>query len=152
MMIQYTFLVCLGNYFNVAIPNGKTVTCQSCSHETLCLHLSIENFILFTFVMHPLEPVVQRVREGGVANFTILRAGMANFITTVNYRFEYGDTSPGDFIPSSNDSTLVFDFGEWIKNISVAVTEDDIPETDEPFYIILFNATGLKCSMQSALI
>lgn len=100
--------------------------------------------------MHPLEPVVKRVREGGVANFTILRAGLANFITTVKYRFEYGDTSPGDFIPLSNDSTLVFDFGEWMKNISVAAIEDDIPETDEPFYIVLFNATGLSRSLQSA--
>ncbi|XP_057203010.1 adhesion G-protein coupled receptor V1-like isoform X1 [Triplophysa rosa] len=88
------------------------------------------------------EPVVQRVHEGGVANFTILRAGLANFITTVNYRFEYGDTSLGDFIPPSNDSTLIFDFGEWMKNISVVVIEDEIPETDEPFYIVLFNATG----------
>ncbi|KAK9974393.1 hypothetical protein ABG768_022494 [Culter alburnus] len=88
------------------------------------------------------EPVVQRVQEGGVANFTILRAGLANFITTVKYRFEYGDTSPGDFTPLSNDSMLVFDFGEWMKNISVAVVEDDLPETDEPFYIVLFNATG----------
>lgn len=79
-----------------------------------------------------------------MANFTILRAGPANFITTVKYRFEYGDTAPGDFTPLSNDSMLVFDFGEWMKNISVAVVDDDIPETDEPFYIVLFNATGLS--------
>ncbi|XP_051546873.1 adhesion G-protein coupled receptor V1 isoform X1 [Myxocyprinus asiaticus] len=88
------------------------------------------------------EPEVQRVQEGGMAFFTILRAGLANFMATVKYRFEYGDTSPGDFIPLSNDSVLVFEVGEWIKNISVAVEDDDIPETDEPFYIILFNATG----------
>nr|Q6JAN0.1 RecName: Full=Adhesion G-protein coupled receptor V1; AltName: Full=G-protein coupled receptor 98; AltName: Full=Monogenic audiogenic seizure susceptibility protein 1 homolog; AltName: Full=Very large G-protein coupled receptor 1; Flags: Precursor [Danio rerio]AAT07468.1 very large G-protein coupled receptor-1 [Danio rerio] len=88
------------------------------------------------------EPVGQRVREGGVANFTILRAGLANFVTTVNYRFEYGDTSSEDFIPESNDTMLVFHFGEWMKNISVAVVDDNIPETDEPFYIVLFNATG----------
>lgn len=88
--------------------------------------------------------MVQRVQEGGVANFTILRAGPANFITTVKYRFEYGDASPGDFTPLSNDSMLVFDFGEWMKNISVAVVDDNIPETDEPFYIVLFNTTGLS--------
>ncbi|XP_036383544.1 LOW QUALITY PROTEIN: adhesion G-protein coupled receptor V1 [Megalops cyprinoides] len=88
------------------------------------------------------EPVVVRVREGGVANFTVLRAGPADFIATVMYQFTYGDTSPGDFIPQSNDSMLVFSFGEWMKNISVATVDDDIPETDEPFYIILYNATG----------
>ncbi|MCI4392676.1 hypothetical protein PGIGA_G00148550 [Pangasianodon gigas] len=88
------------------------------------------------------EPVIQRVREGGVANFSILRAGLANFVATVMYRFEFGDSSPGDFIPLSNNSLLVFDYGEWMKNISVAVQDDDIPETDESFYIVLFNATG----------
>lgn len=79
-----------------------------------------------------------------MVNLTILRAGPANFITTVKYRFEYGDTSPGDFTSLSNDSMLVFDFGEWMKNISVAVVDDDTPETDEPFYVVLFNATGLS--------
>ncbi|XP_072520807.1 adhesion G-protein coupled receptor V1 isoform X2 [Salminus brasiliensis] len=88
------------------------------------------------------QPTVQRVREGGVANFTILRAGLANFVATVLYRFKFGDSSSGDFVPLSNDSLLVFDYGEWMKNISVAVVDDDIPETDESFYIVLFNTTG----------
>ncbi|GAA6109102.1 adhesion G-protein coupled receptor V1 isoform X1 [Tachysurus ichikawai] len=88
------------------------------------------------------EPVIQRVREGNVAYFTILRAGLANFVATVMYRFEFGDSSPGDFIPLNNDTLLLFDYGEWMKNISVAVQDDDIPETDERFYIVLFNTTG----------
>ncbi|KAJ8380590.1 hypothetical protein SKAU_G00013680 [Synaphobranchus kaupii] len=88
------------------------------------------------------EPVVVRVIEGGVANFTVLRAGPADFVATVMYQITNGDTSPGDIIPLSNDTTLVFHFGEWMKNISVATVDDDIPETDEPFYIILYNATG----------
>lgn len=94
-----------------------------------------------------LEPVIQRVREGDVANFSILRAGLANFVATVMYRFEFGDSSPGDFIPLSNASLLVFDYGEWMKNISVAAQDDDIPETDESFYIVLFNATGVLHSL-----
>ncbi|XP_053337317.1 adhesion G-protein coupled receptor V1 [Clarias gariepinus] len=88
------------------------------------------------------DPVIQRVREGGVANFSIFRAGLADFIATVMYRFEFGDSSPGDFMPLSNDSLLTFDYGERMKNISVALQDDDIPETDERFYIVLFNATG----------
>ncbi|XP_049326601.1 adhesion G-protein coupled receptor V1 isoform X2 [Astyanax mexicanus] len=88
------------------------------------------------------EPAIRRVREGGMANFTILRAGLANFVATVQYRFEYGDSSPGDFSQLSNDLLLVFDYGEWMKNISVAVMDDDVPETDEAFYIVLFNTTG----------
>ncbi|XP_030633613.1 adhesion G-protein coupled receptor V1 [Chanos chanos] len=88
------------------------------------------------------EPVVVTVPEGGMANFTILRAGVPDYVATVMYRFEYGDASPGDFVPLSNSSLLTFDVGEWMKNIWVAVEDDDIPETDEPFYIVLFNATG----------
>ncbi|XP_061116243.1 adhesion G-protein coupled receptor V1 [Conger conger] len=88
------------------------------------------------------EPVVVRVIEGGVANFTVLRAGPADFVATVMYQISNGDTSPGDVVPLSNDTTLVFGIGEWMKNISVTTAEDDIPETDEPFYIVLYNATG----------
>lgn len=83
-----------------------------------------------------------RLREGGVANFTVLRAGRADFVATVMYRVEFGDASPGDLAMLGNDTLLVFDVGEWMKNISVAVEDDNTPETDEPFYILLYNATG----------
>ncbi|XP_040899032.1 adhesion G-protein coupled receptor V1 [Toxotes jaculatrix] len=88
------------------------------------------------------EPVLVRLQEGGVANLTVLRAGRADFVATVMYRVEYGDASPGDLTVLSNDTLLVYDVGEWMKNISVAVEDDNIPETDEPFYIVLYNATG----------
>ncbi|XP_034025926.1 adhesion G-protein coupled receptor V1 isoform X1 [Thalassophryne amazonica] len=94
---------------------------------------------------HPIyfaEPVLVRLQEGTVANFTVLRAGRADFVATVMYRVEYGDTSPGDFTFLSNDSLLLFGLGEWMKNISIALEDDNIPETDEPFYIVLYNATG----------
>ncbi|XP_042344940.1 adhesion G-protein coupled receptor V1 [Plectropomus leopardus] len=88
------------------------------------------------------EPVVVRLQEGSVANFTVIRAGRADFVATVMYRVEYGQASPGDLSMLSNDTLLVYDVGEWMKNISVAVEDDNIPETDEPFYIVLYNATG----------
>ncbi|XP_019908355.3 adhesion G-protein coupled receptor V1 isoform X2 [Esox lucius] len=88
------------------------------------------------------EPVLVRVREGGSANFTVLRAGLADFVATVMYRVDYGEASPGDLAMLSDSGLLVFDVGTWTRNISVAVVEDDIPETDEPLYIILYNSTG----------
>ncbi|XP_056157733.1 adhesion G-protein coupled receptor V1 isoform X2 [Lampris incognitus] len=88
------------------------------------------------------EPVVVRLQEGSVANFTVLRAGKADFLATVMYRIENGHTLPGDFTMLSNDTVLVFDVGEWMKNISVAAEDDNVPESDEPFYIILYNTTG----------
>lgn len=91
------------------------------------------------------------LQEGAVANFTVLREGRADFVATVMYRIDYGEASAGDFTMLSNDTILVFDVGEWMKNISVAVEDDHIPETDEPFYIVLYNTTGecglsLKCN------
>ncbi|XP_071260291.1 adhesion G-protein coupled receptor V1-like isoform X2 [Salvelinus alpinus] len=88
------------------------------------------------------EPVVVRLQEGGVANFTVLRAGPADFVATVMYRVDYGEASPRDLAPLSNNTVLVFGVGQWMKNIYVVVEEDDIPETEEPFYIILYNTTG----------
>ncbi|XP_068559504.1 adhesion G-protein coupled receptor V1 [Cebidichthys violaceus] len=88
------------------------------------------------------EPVVVRLQEGGLANFTILRAGRADYVATVMYRVDYGEASPGDLTMLSNDTLLVYDVGEWMKNITVAVEDDNIPETDEPFNIVLYNATG----------
>lgn len=88
------------------------------------------------------EPVAVSLPEGAVANFTVLRTGWADFVATVMYRVEYGKATPADFTCLSNDSLLVFDVGEWMKNISVALEDDNIPETDEPFYIVLYNATG----------
>ncbi|XP_077457045.1 adhesion G-protein coupled receptor V1 [Stigmatopora argus] len=87
------------------------------------------------------EPAIVRLREGGVANFSVLRAGRADDVGTVAYRVEYGDASPADLSLPSN-GTLVYDIGEWRKNISVAIEDDNIPETDESFFIVLYNATG----------
>lgn len=88
------------------------------------------------------EPVVVSLPEGAVANFTVLRTGRADFVATVMYRVAYGEASPADFTLLSNSSLLVFDVGEWMKTISVALEDDNIPETDEPLYIVLHNATG----------
>ena len=78
-----------------------------------------------------------------MANFTVVRGGRADFVATVMYRVEYGgDASPTDLAPLGNDTTLVYQVGEWEKNVSVVTEDDDLPETDEPFHILLFNATG----------
>lgn len=100
-----------------------------------------------SFLSVPLasEPVTVQVQEGQVANFTVLRAGQADFVATVMYRVEYGDASPGDLTILSNDTLLVYNVGEWVKNISVGVQDDTIPETDEAFHIVLYNASGEYC-------
>lgn len=101
-----------------------------------------ERYILDVSLCISAEPVVVSLPEGAVANFTVLRTGRADFVATVMYRVEYGEASPADFTVLNNGSLLVFDVGERMKNISVALEDDNIPETDEPFSIVLHNATG----------
>ncbi|XP_058132092.1 adhesion G-protein coupled receptor V1 [Dasypus novemcinctus] len=90
------------------------------------------------------EPRVIRVQEGRTANFTILRNGSLDIACTVQYATVDGKATAeeGDFIPVDKGETLVFEVGRREHSISVFVNEDDIPETDEFFYIIVFNSTG----------
>ncbi|KAM8777301.1 adhesion G-protein coupled receptor V1 [Rhynchonycteris naso] len=90
------------------------------------------------------EPRVLRVQEGETAEFTVLRNGSVDVACTVQYATVDGKTTAreGDFVPTEKESTLVFEIRSREQRISVFVKDDDIPETDEPFYIILFNSTG----------
>lgn len=90
------------------------------------------------------EPCVLRVQEGETANFTVLRNGSVDGACTVQYATVDGKASgeEGDFAPVEKGETLVFEVGSREQSISVHVKDDGIPETDEPFYIVLFNSTG----------
>ncbi|XP_021064109.1 adhesion G-protein coupled receptor V1 [Mus pahari] len=90
------------------------------------------------------EPRVLRVQEGETANFTVLRNGSVDVACTVQYATVDGKASgeEGDFVPVEKGETLVFEVGSREQSISVYVSDDGVPETDEPFYIILFNSTG----------
>nr|XP_031304026.1 adhesion G-protein coupled receptor V1 [Camelus dromedarius] len=90
------------------------------------------------------EPRVVRVQEGETADFTVLRNGSVDVACAVHYATLDGEATAGegDFVPIEKGEMLVFAVGSREQNISVLVNEDDIPETDEPFYIILFNSTG----------
>ena len=96
------------------------------------------------FFVNILEPHVVRVREGETADFKVLRNGSVDVPCTVQYATMDGKATAreGDFVPLEKGEMLVFAVGSREQNISVFITEDDIPETDEPFYIILFNSTG----------
>ncbi|XP_044889500.1 adhesion G-protein coupled receptor V1 isoform X1 [Felis catus] len=90
------------------------------------------------------EPRVVRVQEGETANFTVLRNGSVDVACTVQYATMDGKATAreGDFVPVEKGEALVFAVGNRKQRISVFINEDDIPETDESFYIILFNSTG----------
>ncbi|XP_040304713.1 adhesion G-protein coupled receptor V1 isoform X6 [Herpailurus yagouaroundi] len=90
------------------------------------------------------EPRVVRVQEGETANFTVLRNGSVDVACTVQYATMDGKATAreGDFVPVEKGKALVFAVGNRKQRISVFINEDDIPETDESFYIILFNSTG----------
>lgn len=91
------------------------------------------------------EPRVVRVQEGETADFTVLRNGSLDIACTVLYATMGGTAEAReDFVPVEKGKMLVFAVGSSEQNISIIVNEDDTPETDELFYIILFNSTG-KC-------
>ncbi|XP_059825311.1 adhesion G-protein coupled receptor V1 [Hypanus sabinus] len=98
------------------------------------------------------EPSVIRVQEGSVANLSVVRNGSADFVTVVVYSIENGGASQreGDFNSPSENMTLVIEVGERAKTISVIINEDDIPETDEMFYVVLLNSTGDTVIHESA--
>ncbi|XP_051498511.1 adhesion G-protein coupled receptor V1 [Apus apus] len=90
------------------------------------------------------DPLTVSVEEGSVANFTVLRNGSADVAVSVQYVTVDGDATAGggDFVPSGKSSFILFDVGEREQSLSVYINDDDIPETDEMFYIFLFNSTG----------
>ncbi|NXA31973.1 GPR98 protein, partial [Eudromia elegans] len=90
------------------------------------------------------EPLTVRVQEGSVANFTVLRNGSADIAVVVQYTTLNGDATAeeGDFVLRGRSSVLFFDVGEREQNLSVYINDDDTPETDEAFYVILLNSTG----------
>ncbi|NWX90484.1 GPR98 protein, partial [Nothoprocta pentlandii] len=90
------------------------------------------------------EPLTVRVQEGSVANFTVLRNGSADTAVAVQFTTLNGDATAeeGDFVPSGRSNVLFFDVGEREQDLSIYINDDDTPETDEAFYIILLNSTG----------
>ncbi|XP_075398780.1 adhesion G-protein coupled receptor V1 [Tenrec ecaudatus] len=90
------------------------------------------------------EPRVVRVQEGEAASFAVVRNGSVEVACAVQHATSDGSATAreGDFIPIEKGATLVFDVGRREQSILVFVKEDDIPETDEAFYINLFNSTG----------
>ncbi|XP_060617754.2 adhesion G-protein coupled receptor V1 isoform X2 [Anolis sagrei] len=90
------------------------------------------------------DPIIVKVHEGGIASFVVIRNGsdadvVSVFYSTVNGR---ASTEEGDFVFSENSGVLSFDVGIREQNITVFIKDDDTPESDETFYIILFNSTG----------
>lgn len=83
------------------------------------------------------------IEEGQIANFTIIRNGSADFVSSVAYVTVSGTASAkdGDFTYIAGD-ILVFGIGERMQSVSVHTNEDNIPETDEFFYLQLLNTTG----------
>uniref|UniRef100_A0A8C8RXK2 Adhesion G-protein coupled receptor V1 n=1 Tax=Pelusios castaneus TaxID=367368 RepID=A0A8C8RXK2_9SAUR len=90
------------------------------------------------------DPLVVKVQEGDTAHFTVLRNGSADVAITVLYTTLDGGAmaEEGDFISTGRNEALEFGVGEREHKVSVFINEDDTPEIDETFYIILFNSTG----------
>lgn len=87
-----------------------------------------------------------KVHEGGTANFIVVRNGSDADVTSVLYStLDRGASAEErDFIFSEDNGMLLFNVGIREQNITVFIVDDDVPESDEAFYITLFNSTGSK--------
>lgn len=85
-----------------------------------------------------------KAHEGGIANFVVIRNGSDVDAVSVSYATVNGGATAeeGDFMPSEKSGVLFFDVGIREQNITVFINDDNTPESDETFYIILFNSTG----------
>jgi hypothetical protein len=87
-------------------------------------------------------PTHVRVDEGGRATFTILRHGRTDEAIYVNYTTKDGSARSADRDYTPITQQVLFDAGETRKSFSVSIREDDKPETDENFTIVLTSSTG----------
>ncbi|XP_039203973.1 adhesion G-protein coupled receptor V1 isoform X4 [Crotalus tigris] len=89
------------------------------------------------------DPVILKVHEGGIAEFVVVRNDSGADVVSVLYAAIDGNASAEeDFLSYEKNGVLWFDIGIKEQNITIFIHDDDIPESDENFYIILFNSTG----------
>uniref|UniRef100_A0ACB8EQA8 G-protein coupled receptor 98 n=1 Tax=Sphaerodactylus townsendi TaxID=933632 RepID=A0ACB8EQA8_9SAUR len=90
------------------------------------------------------DPVIVKVQEGSIANFVVIRNGSDAPAASVLYTTVNGGASADeeDFMFSEQSGMLFFDVGIREQNVTLFICDDDVPESDETFYIILFNSTG----------
>ena len=88
------------------------------------------------------DPIHVRVNEGQSATFTILRRGRTNEAIHVNVTTKDGSARSGeaDYVPITQQ--VSFARGESRKSITVNIPDDDLPEPDENFTVVLTSSTG----------
>lgn len=83
-----------------------------------------------------------RADEGNRVNFIVLRRGRTSEVVRVNYttRDDSAMSSDGDYDPQTG--LILFRSKETRKTISVYIPNDDKPESDENFTVVLTSSTG----------
>jgi Calx-beta domain len=80
--------------------------------------------------------------SAGTANFTVTLSNPSQDTVTATYNTTNGTaSSPGDFTAQSN-KTVSFSPGETVKQISIPITNDAMPEQTEQFSVSLSSPTG----------
>lgn len=83
-----------------------------------------------------------RADEGNRVNFIVLRRGRTSEAVRVNYttRDDSAMSSDGDYDPQTG--LILFSSKETRKTISVYIPNDNKPESDENFTVVLTSSTG----------
>ncbi|XP_032809135.2 adhesion G-protein coupled receptor V1 isoform X2 [Petromyzon marinus] len=91
------------------------------------------------------EPAVLRVSEGSVAVIAVRRDGARESAATVRFRTQPGLASAedGDFVPVVEGlDVLHFAQGQTEASIYISTVDDELPEVEESFCVVLFDPTG----------
>ena len=99
--------------------------------------------MLKTALMFFTAPASYKVAEPGTLILTVRRDGQAKNVARVRFRTRDGTAVAGerDYLPLSN-GLIIFAVGEKEKMINVTIPDDSIPETDETFYVELYDPKG----------
>ena len=79
--------------------------------------------------------------SAGSALLSVTRGGATSTTVTVHYETQDGLARAGSDY-TAQAGTLTFGPGETLKTISIPILDDDLPEGDETFTLILSNPTG----------
>ena len=79
--------------------------------------------------------------SGGSAQLSVTRGGATSTTVTVHYETQDGLARAGSDY-TAQAGTLTFGPNETLKTISIPILDDDLPEGDETFTLILSNPTG----------
>lgn len=92
--------------------------------------------------IHFAPPTSVKVLEGGNATFRVIRLGRTSELISVNYTIVDDTAMAIDNDYDHRNRQIFFARGETQKYITISIPDDNRPEPDENFTVVLTSSTG----------